>query len=72
MKKKLFKLFVDHISKSSFLYKLISSLQVAHNPLQFVTAQTGAIALSEQAKQQVFISDQQKRIRNEVRKNMVQ
>uniref|UniRef100_A0A1I7V681 DUF4757 domain-containing protein n=2 Tax=Loa loa TaxID=7209 RepID=A0A1I7V681_LOALO len=44
--------------------------QVAHNPLQFVTAQSGATALCEQAKQQLIISDQQKRIRDEVRKNM--
>ncbi|VDK86335.1 unnamed protein product [Litomosoides sigmodontis] len=44
--------------------------QVAHNPLQFVTAQSGAIALCEQAKQQLIISDQQKRIRDEARKNM--
>ncbi|EFO17619.1 hypothetical protein LOAG_10881, partial [Loa loa] len=43
---------------------------VAHNPLQFVTAQSGATALCEQAKQQLIISDQQKRIRDEVRKNM--
>lgn len=44
--------------------------QVAHNPLQFVTAQSGATALCEQAKQQLIISDQQKRIRDEARKNM--
>ncbi|VDM91654.1 unnamed protein product, partial [Onchocerca ochengi] len=44
--------------------------QVAHNPLQFVTAQSGATALCEQAKQQLIISDQQKRLRDEVRKNM--
>uniref|UniRef100_A0A0R3RJT3 DUF1752 domain-containing protein n=1 Tax=Elaeophora elaphi TaxID=1147741 RepID=A0A0R3RJT3_9BILA len=44
--------------------------QVAHNPLQFITAQSGATALCEQAKQQLIISDQQKRIRHEVRKNM--
>uniref|UniRef100_A0A915PXN3 DUF4757 domain-containing protein n=1 Tax=Setaria digitata TaxID=48799 RepID=A0A915PXN3_9BILA len=44
--------------------------QVAHNPLQFVSAQTGATALCEQAKQQLIISDQQKRLREEIRKKM--
>ncbi|VDK31271.1 unnamed protein product, partial [Gongylonema pulchrum] len=43
---------------------------VAHNPLQFVAAHSAATALSEQAKQQLLITEQQKRIREELRKNM--
>lgn len=45
--------------------------QVAHNPLQFVAARSAATALSEKAKQQLTVTEQQKRIREELRKNMV-
>lgn len=38
---------------------------VAHNPLQFVAAKTNATALSEQAKQQLQLVDEQKKLRSE-------
>uniref|UniRef100_F1KS00 LIM and calponiny domains-containing protein 1 n=1 Tax=Ascaris suum TaxID=6253 RepID=F1KS00_ASCSU len=44
--------------------------QVAHNPLQFVSARTSAVALCEQAKQQIIMSEEQKRVRAEALKAM--
>uniref|UniRef100_A0A915B815 LIM and calponin homology domains-containing protein 1 n=1 Tax=Parascaris univalens TaxID=6257 RepID=A0A915B815_PARUN len=44
--------------------------QVAHNPLQFVSAKTSAVALCEQAKQQIIMSEEQKRVRAEALKAM--
>uniref|UniRef100_A0A914UZS1 Uncharacterized protein n=1 Tax=Plectus sambesii TaxID=2011161 RepID=A0A914UZS1_9BILA len=42
-----------------------TATSVAHNPLQFIAAKTNAIALSEQAKQQLQIVDEQKKLRTE-------
>ncbi|KHN88756.1 hypothetical protein Tcan_04885 [Toxocara canis] len=44
--------------------------QVAHNPLQFVSSRTTAVALCEQAKQQMIVSEEQRRNRAEALKMM--
>lgn len=38
--------------------------EIAHNPLQFITANTNAYILAEQAKQQIQMSDEQRKMNN--------